>query len=336
MIISYVTGVEIIKEHAEQISNGQIKVLLFFLGSVHDERFLESVNKLAKDIDNITGPHCLAVAFMPPPEEIRIPVGVLPFVSCGEFGDIDIDKWPQFVEEMTNNTYELARFFEIPYDKLPCLVFCDPKEITEIAILRIRDRTLSDVYDTLRHIFSDWYSENKMILDEYDYLLSVTEYSLFRRSTSPRVKLMVEEQLRKKVIPLIEGSFGFLLNEDADFDKQKLKQIIKRLYRQPKNIKPLQDFMRLNNLTINLNDQKLTWDSLPRMYGKLLENNSSVEEATKRLFDCVEKLPDFPLDRVKRINRAAEIKRIGSNAMKLVTVKTEISTISIVRKIFGL
>ena len=41
--------------------------MLIFLGSSFDERFLNDIIGLADDLNYMTGPHCLAVAFVPAP-----------------------------------------------------------------------------------------------------------------------------------------------------------------------------------------------------------------------------------------------------------------------------
>src|SRR5215216_5012769 len=104
MIVSYRTGVDVLQHHLEDIRRGQIRVLLLFLGSAYDEAFLESIKSLAKDLDELTGPYCLAIVFMPPPKEnpFRQYDGVLAFSGGGSTRDLA--EWDSFVDEMTRNT----------------------------------------------------------------------------------------------------------------------------------------------------------------------------------------------------------------------------------------
>jgi hypothetical protein len=42
MIISYTTGVDLLRHHIDSRSDGEFGVLMFFLGSGHDAEFLEA------------------------------------------------------------------------------------------------------------------------------------------------------------------------------------------------------------------------------------------------------------------------------------------------------
>jgi hypothetical protein len=263
MYVSYTTGVDVLQHHLEGIRRHQFKVLLLFLGSAYDEAFLESVKSLAKDLDNLTGPHCLAIVFMPPPKEnpFRQYEGLRDVFHVGGRAR-DLTEWETFVDEMTRNTYQLARFLDIPLDYLPCLAFIDTEHQEEIATLRVHDKTLHDIYPQLRMLFSRWYDENKEALNAYD-LAAIDRGYL---TESPRIKPLIEEKLRQNAIPAVEEAFNALLATNHDLDQEKVSRFLKRLRKKPRHTQPLVSFLQTHELTIQLDGTPTTGRNFNSVY----------------------------------------------------------------------
>ena len=136
----YEYGSDILFDHIDDIESGKIRVLLFFLGTKHDESFLREVVDLRKDLSKLTGDHCLAVLFMPPSLERPRPEDEEVYYTKNF---LPIENWSSFVDEMTSKTDELADVLNIRKDDLPSLAFVEPQNPERVAILRMRDSNSS-------------------------------------------------------------------------------------------------------------------------------------------------------------------------------------------------
>lgn len=168
MYISYTSGLELLKSISDDIWRGQYRLLLFFLASQYDGEALSSIVDLAEDIDKLTGPHCMAIAFMPPPK--RRPVPIVELFNEGLLPSEEDKEWGNFIDRMTRNTYDLAMYFNIPYDTLPCLVFLAPGNENRFAVLHLDNTGLYTIFKHLRSLFFSWYSNNGHYLENYDKL----------------------------------------------------------------------------------------------------------------------------------------------------------------------
>jgi hypothetical protein len=342
MIVSYTTGVDVLAHHLEDISRGQFRVLLVFLGSTYDEAFLKSVKSLATDLDNLTGPHCLAIVFMPPPKEN--PFRPYDFVwSEGKFRGggkyRHVTEWESFVDEMTRNTYELASFLGIPLHYLPCLAFIDPQYPEEFATLRLHDETLYDIYPQLRKLFSQWYAENKDVLDAYD--LATREYPYTGGygdiPNSPRIKRLTEERLRQGVIPAVEEAFGSLLAANRDLDQEKVRRRLKKLRKQPQNTQPLVSFLQTHALTIQLDGIPTTWSNFDSVYRRLYQSKALPDPYQFGPQVLASNVSRFPMHKVKSMGNNAELRRLGRRVGEgTVASKPAFDIVLAILKVFGL
>jgi hypothetical protein len=333
MIYSYTTGIDILQNHIDQIKRGQFRVLLFFLGTAYDESFLDGVKSLAKDLDALTGPHCLAMAFMPPPRDN--PFKQSDYVDAFKGGgkDRNIDEWDDFVSEMTKNTYELARYLDIPEHHLPCLVFIDTDN-TEFAILRLRDKTLREIYPKLREIFADWYSANKEVFDRYDSAAAARGYI----AESSHVKRLMEEKLRQEVIPDLEQVFVEAIAGNTTLDLQKAKGYFRNLRQQPLNTQPLVDFLRSNNLTIEVGEDKIGWQDFNLHYRQLYRSKVQTEENWfSKPPELNSPVTKFPMDKIEQLSNSVELRKAGGDISNWVAGKKPIfDTLISILKLFGL
>ena len=295
MIISYLTGIEFIESYRYELESGQYKVLLFFLGTEYDREFLESVAKFSTDINHLIGQHALAVAFLPPPKDIHTKkLEVLDKAKSFENEE-------EFAKAMTQSTYEIARHFCIT--DLPSVVFINPKNMTEVATIKI-ENSLSDVYKDLRKIFGDWYVTYKEEFDKVKRLKGL--YIKTRLGNQRKKKESIYELksfIREQIIPVINKSLESA-SEKNQIHPSFVNKLIENLYHQPLSTQGIEHLLTKNKIVLLVEEREVIGSNFRDEYFKLIHR------------DLNKLLPEFSFERVKRISRKIQVKNLGSSALK--------------------
>jgi hypothetical protein len=304
----YESGLEIIKEHADKYNDGRTRVLLFFLGSSFDEPFLRDVLDLAEDIDWLTGPHCLAVAFTPAPSVKNID----DYSECTRshvrlVSSRAKEHWESFSSEMTKNTYAMANYLGVDAADLPCLAFVNPKKSNRAAIMRMPDGRLRAAYPAIRKLFLDWYGDYRGTLDRWDYLTSFSSAGCHNASFRPATKAIIHENLVKFVVPKIAELLRSLVSA-SDPELSTFERLIGRLRRQPWNTEAIDSFLRARNITIpGSKPVRSSW-SLGHYLAEAYERDvQSRDSARAELALLRAQLPEFPLERVTSVLHDAKL-----------------------------
>jgi len=315
-IYSYQTGEDILYDHIEDIESGKYRVLLFFLGSKYDNSFLQEVVDLRKDLHKLTGEHCLAILFSPPPESS--PWGEGRKIHLSEF--YPMEDWPSFVEEMTQKTYELAAALSVSFQNLPCIAFVNPHVPERVAILRIQNASFSSHYMKLRGLFSDWYQEHKVIFDQFEYLSYIAKYGYGTNLGTQKPPSSLLSLIREKVAPtissIIEEAF-MVVATDSHLYMGLVRRRLKTFRKQPRNLSVLIDLLTEYNLTITTDNKLIGPKQLAAFYENQCEELLFTrDEALTRLESIRTNLPDFPLERVKEIDSLVQLEKIDEDSLK--------------------
>ncbi|MBN3945133.1 MAG: hypothetical protein HWQ38_01000 [Nostoc sp. NMS7] len=331
MHYSFITGIDILNRYKAELAKGQFKVLIFFLATVYDSQLLEDIKRLDRDIDRLTGPHALAIAFMPPSPNDSLPHLGNDFNKNTDYFEAAGRDWnagdfDSFANAMTQNTYDLADLFNIPYNDLPSIVFVNPQDILEIATLKLDNKGLSPVYERIRQVFWEWYNEHKEMLDKADQLLilanntltidfsnSSSSSSLRKHFQTSRMRRLFDDFIREKVYPIVEKGMLELISK-ASVDEERIKQQLIMLYKSPLKLKRPQnrilqkqrlvDFLQEENLSINLIGEQVTGDRFQSRYFELISNAASQELQTRKVNP-----PAFPLHKLKNIDKSIMFKK---------------------------
>jgi hypothetical protein len=291
MIIAYCSGFDLLSCHYHELISDQTKLVLFFLASQHDRGILTDIVSLSADIDSLTGPSCVAIAFMPPEQNnlqylrrqhdfhIRQPLylrnwrpGMLPFETERS--------WQEYEQSMTQGAYEVARFFGVPIDELPCLLFLDPHQNQKFALLKLCDKRLSEIYPSLRTLFASWYSEHPQLprLAELKALVNSrpvrsrsfslpASTSLARRLDEARwaptlmskwVQERMDAALRNEVVPFFSDCLEEALKGATAHAKRLGRGVISALKANPRNLEPLRIFMSQRGITFSIDNMNLS------------------------------------------------------------------------------
>lgn len=341
MQIVYGNGFDLLLSGYNQLVTGQTKLLLFFLASQYDRSVLKDLSELSADIDSLTGPFCIAVAFMPPLEKdmnylkrrfdltsdklihsIRWRPGMLP---------INSDRtWEQYEISMTQGAYEVARFFNIQVDEMPCLLFLCPEEKQEFVLLSLKNKSLRDIYPSLRKIFANWYEKNPQ-LPEWIELQSLATALPLRPTyknislptpdnqknrlyesrwtltlISPWVQKRMDTMLRDDVVPIVCEALENALLDKSRNAKRRGNGIQRALTANPRQIEPLTKFMRRYNIFLQFNGEYISSRDLPDIYNKLYKEKVMNHCQTK--LKKIKDIPPFPLDEIKSLDMAIQLK----------------------------
>ena len=331
VIVTYVSGVRILKQHLGAIRRGDIRVLMFFLGSRYDYAFLKEVKEIDRDIDQLTGSHCLAVAFVPPPQVSEM----------AGFQSID-DVWPRrkddpdgladYVDAMTRNTYELARYLGVA-DELPAIAFVSTDSADEYALLHMSGRTLHEVYPSIRKVFAEWYQSNKTAIDA-DNLARLAP----RDHALPHgVRTAIEDAIRERVVPVVAAAFDELLAQQPRLPAAKMRRMVHRLRKHPRDVKALADFMRHEKLSVPFDGQMLDATRFEREFARMCEACGVEVIASTADASRAAPLTPFPLSSVRAIDRSAQLKSFASSASGILAKsKDAAGVLGGILRLFGL
>ena len=314
MIISYLTGIEFIEQYRHELENGQFKVLLFFLGTEFDHEFLKSVAKFSTDINYLTGPYALAVAFLPPPATNTDRKAI----KLEAFGETKIfENGEEFAKAMTQSTYDLARYFGVA--DLPSIIFVNPQDMSEVAILKI-ENTLDTIYRDLRKIFGNWYLNHKEKFDKVRIIKQLSNSNIKHRNKEA-VEIL-EDFVREYILPTIEKSL------ENEVQINTAKRLLENLHHQPRSTQGIQDFLTKHGIHLLVEDSRqFTGSNFRDEYFKLISRSSN------------KLIPTFSFEEVKQVARKTQIKKLASPALSVASIfveieKTKLNIWSILASIF--
>lgn len=314
MIISYLPGIKFIERYQYELENGQFKVLIFFLGTKFEHQFLKSIDKFSADINYLTGPHALAVAFLPPPKT-SIDSKVVRLEAFGETKIFENEE--EFVKAMTQSTYELARYFGVK--DLPSIIFVNPQNISEVAILTI-ENNLDIIYRDLRKTFVNWYAKYK---GEFNKVRIIKHLSKSNTGYKNKEEIEIFDNfIREYILPVIEKVFlkNVLLEKTV-------KRLIKNLHHQPRSTQAIQDFLNKHGIHLIIEDRKFTGDNFRHEYFRLISRSSN------------KLIPEFSFEEVKKFTRRTKIKKLANPTLsmtgKLVEIeKPKLNILNILTSLF--
>lgn len=334
MIMTQTTGVDIVKHYLPELRRGKFRVLLLFLASGYDHTLLQDVQSLARDLDLITGPHCLAVLFAPPSPDNPYgapPPGALGFWSAGRH--YSFDQWDQFVDVMTRNTYALASLFHVPSTDLPCLLFVDTAQPDRLALLRLSQATLREVFPKLRSLFERWYAENRSALDAF-LLKSVLSDEL---AETGRAKRLVEEALRQTAYPVMADACAKLIEKNNSLDVGRMRRALKKLYDQPRNTQPLEQILQEKAVSLRIDGINTDAKHLRETYFALLKSRHSFAAAKNDYDDGIKTVTPFPFEEITSWGRVSYMQHLTrSSAEQVKRVKPLLDIAVAILKLFGI
>lgn len=304
MFIAWVGGKQLLEDHAQELRQGQYKVVLFFLIPEFNEDALKDVVDLAVELDQMTGASCLAIAFMPPPDDRK---RIVERYRPGMLPSIDSTNWPKFTEAMTRATYGIADYFNIEYKYLPCLLFFSLESGDEFAIAELRDGRIRDILRNLRRLFSDWALENKdSIAIERARLALGNPPGNVTQSISPSTKTSVREINELYVIPLLEDAL--LKSIKSRSGRGRAAGIVNNLRANPFSLSEFEKYLKNKQLSITVDGIELTSSNLRAAYDQLY-----LQVASRELADILKNartpIVPFPLERARRIGNGIIIRK---------------------------
>jgi hypothetical protein len=326
MITSYVSGRKLLEDHIQQIEQGCYDVLVFFLASQADGATLLDIAKLGKDLDRLSGSRCLVIAFMPPG---NAPSGKLYelFDQAPTPKDSAGKDWDAFVSAMTDNTYDLAEYFEIPFAELPCMLFVDTA-LGTYAVLPLSGKPLTDIYPKLRRIFGEWYARLAVVGDR-DHLLELAHSrpSACTRSTSPPLRQGMREVLLREVFPIIEKSVIESVQGQPEEVRSRAHRVLNATRAGPTSMRALERFLSDHNLSVTLGGRLVHADELSRANDELFsERMGLIVQASVGRAEM--QRPRFPIREVTRLGAEIrvreEVRSAGSRLSKAITWLSDI------------
>jgi hypothetical protein len=330
VIVSYLSGVQILTEHLAAIRSGEIRVLMFFLGSQYDHGFLREVREIHSDIDALTGSCCLAIAFMPPPPAQQL--ARFSFVDEGLRRD-DPQALERYVAAMTTNTYALADHFDLPLNDLPAIAFVSTDAPDDYAILPLRGRTMREVYPSIRAIFSEWYQSNKHAIDA-----RILQRLDPDERTVPRdVRAAIETAIGEQVVPLVAAAFEELLLQHPQMPAARVRRMLARLRRHPKDVKALADVLRHEKVKLPLNGESFDPGQFEREFDRMCGRIGAEIIASAAHASGPAALTPFPLSRVIAADRFAQMHSLATSASGTMgKARDAAGVVGSILKLFGL
>src|SRR5579871_1216010 len=318
MVWSFKTGTEILLEHQEELVNNQFKVLLFFLATQFDGDILNQLLRMSGDLDALTGRYALVVAFMPPPSEDYHG----PWAVSISAQPVDEKRRCDFIQAMTENSYELARVFGLNYRELPVLLFINPKDFSKVAVVSLRNRAFTDIYSDMRSLFSDWYNSHKSILLRGGQLalLAKSPFAIYRLHKELRPDF--ERIARDYVLPIVRDSF-ISLGHEYDIHYQALLHRYNHLCKQPRNITSFQEYLTNNELTIRIDRRDISGHQFEAEYERLITKFANQES-----INAIKVIPEFSLETIKAIGGQDTIRETDDALASLMAPKDFVSLFS--------
>ncbi|MCR5869401.1 hypothetical protein LRS12_00675 [Sphingomonas sp. J344] len=253
---------------------------MLFLGTEYDRAFLDDVVHYGHDLDSLLhGNLCIGVLFMPPPES---PGGRLE----DEFERFHSLRWSEdptltekLVERMSKESYDVARFLGIPLQDLPGIAFLSASEPDNVAYVPLRKSSLKDIYPDLRRVMSDWYSDNRAVLEQFR-----TEWREARNEQVAHFAHQVGNEIQRS------GKASHLV--------RKLPRAISRAGEDPADLRNL---MVRQGLSVEIE-------------GKVLDGTAVEQELValrQRAQASPPPLPDFQLDRIRKVSRKIKFQHVA-------------------------
>lgn len=337
MKISYRTGGELLLEHYHELVSGQTKIVLFYLATQHDHHALMDLAAFATDLNDLTGPFCTAVAFMPPStKDFNNIKRALQSWRPGMLPNESDQRWADYERAMTYGSYEVARYFGVS-SKLPCLLFVSPEfGPADYAVISLKDTSLKEIYPSLRLLFGEWYAENpnwtktaelkalasslpvRDRLTEMRYEGSASLEQRVPRSLqvgrSNWVRNRVDQALRSEVLPLITAALQDAVRGSTRRAQRLASGVIRALVANPRDIQPLNRFLferklKLEILGVEFSGAEWSFDAEPYESYNELYSRTVVRRCQRELQNTA-RISPFPLERVAKLSKALIRQRV--------------------------
>lgn len=283
MMISYDPGSVVLERMWQRGVLGQTRLLVLFLGSEYDRDFLVEVIRYGHDLDNLLhGKFCIGLLFMPPPPERREQHRAVERFK--RFHELpwrdDPELTEQLVRRMSAESYNLARLLSIPLQDLPGIAFLSASEPDAVAFIPLAHSPLTQIYPDLRRVMSKWYEDNRQTFERYKADL---QFAQNEQVASFARQVQIEIGRSGKAAHLVK----------------KLPHAIGRAEEDPSNIRNL---MVRHGLSVELSGVSLDGHAIEKRIIELKSRTSSTASP----------LPDFDLDRVRRVSRKIQLEHAVS------------------------
>lgn len=306
MFISWVSGESLLQEHRAELERGQYKVAIFFLITEYDSSRLAEVVHLANELDAATTSSCLVVAFMPPPAD---PQEALSRYRPRMLPDENEEAWKEFIASMTQASYELANYFGIPYEDMPCVVFFSIERGDEYALMRLRDQSFWRIFPQLRKLFSDWMAEGGQSVEVHRGRIALASSpGRVTSQTSSGVRAVVESVLTDSVIPALEAELKKVAKTNAM--RRRVSGLINGLNASPLNVGVLAAFLQREGLELTIDG--VTFDSIRAVdaYDEAYRTAANTKYRSVVESGTTPVAP-FPFEKISGLDRSISIRHIG-------------------------
>ncbi len=286
MMISYVPGSVVLQRLWKKGQLGQARLLLLFLGTEYDRSFLEDVIRYGHDLDALLhDKFCIGLLFMPPPGSEageRSAIANFKYFHNLPWRD-DPELTERVVKRMTSESYDLARSLEIPFENLPGIAFLSASEPGAVAYLSLAHSSLPEVFRDLRRVMSDWYQDNRRALEAH----RADRELAFREQTANFI-----DQVRQGLAATGQGA-------------HLTKKLPKALVHAPVDPSEIRNLMIRHNFAVEIDGKEMKGGDVER---QLIELRSTPPAG-------LPDLPNFDLDRIRRVNRKIQLKHATSVSM---------------------
>lgn len=331
MFVSWVSGKQLLEQHWSELEQGQYRVAIFFLIPEYNASALADVVRLAAELDRVTGASCLAIAFMPPPEDQQ---AVLRRYRAGMLPESGAPGSKQFAEAMTRATYDIADYFNVPYAALPCLLFFSLESGNELAIVRLREHNISDIFQKLRALFFDWANENKDLVAIQRARIALNHPpSRINASSSGSTKSAVREVNEKFVLPVVSDALFKAF--DASGSRKRIGGVINDIRANPFMLKSLQALLAKSGVALVVNGINLSATDTAQSYDLIYE--AIARDALGPLLNsAMTPSVPFPFSRIRDMDRDIALRTLASNAANVgAKAGNVLKWLSDVRKLAG-
>jgi hypothetical protein len=234
-------------------------------------------------------------------------------------------------------------------------LFLDLHQNQKFALLKLRDKRLSEIYPSLRTLFASWYSEHPQLprLAELKALVNSrpvrsrsfslpASTSLARRLDEARwaptlmskwVQERMDAALRNEVIPFFSDCLEEALKEATAHAKRLGRGVISALKANPRNLEPLRIFMSQRGITFSIDNMRVSASNLEQAYNNIYAK--TVGDRCQQELAKLNDTPPFPLEKVIALDRSISLREfVGKATTKGKTLKEGIDWVSGMFEIF--
>jgi hypothetical protein len=238
-----------------------------------------------------------------------------------------------YVAAMTANTYALEEHFGVPLEELPAIAFVSADAPDDYAILRLRGRTLREVYPSIRKMFSEWSRANRDAVGA----TILQRLAPDDRAVPRDVRAAIEQAIGEQAVPVVADAFEALLLRNPQVPAARVRRMAGRLRRHPKDVKPLADVLRTHNLKLALDGESFDADQFERAFERMCGRIGAEVIAAAAHASAPAALTPFPLSMVTAADRFAQVQSLTASASGAVSkAKDAAGVIGGILKLLGL